>query len=194
MSTCSDPVNKHACSGDINTWIKWSSMFGLCSHHQGSREVCSMASLSPYEKSPGVLPSLSCTCCRDWFSQLLGEPGPLSSKLLEDLGGRAPQKKPQAAQQLNESIAAVGVQLLSVPPVIFTLTFVLQNPFGDKLKKMMTKIEEFADLSSTSEHGTQSYEQWVIQKEKSGNPNIVITVTYGIIYICNIQMLWYPIT
>lgn len=42
-----------------------------------------------------------------------------------------------------------------------------ENPFGDKLKKMMTKIEEFADLSSTSEHGTQSYEQWVIQKEKS---------------------------
>ncbi|XP_018412188.1 PREDICTED: interferon-induced helicase C domain-containing protein 1 [Nanorana parkeri] len=42
-----------------------------------------------------------------------------------------------------------------------------KNPFGDKLKKMMMEIEQFGDLSSTSEHGTQSYEQWVIQKEKS---------------------------
>ncbi|KAM5152011.1 interferon-induced helicase C domain-containing protein 1 isoform 2-T2 [Mantella aurantiaca] len=42
-----------------------------------------------------------------------------------------------------------------------------ENPFGDKIKKMMVKIEEFGDLASTSEHGTQAYEQWVVQKEKS---------------------------
>ncbi|XP_072274350.1 interferon-induced helicase C domain-containing protein 1 isoform X2 [Pyxicephalus adspersus] len=42
-----------------------------------------------------------------------------------------------------------------------------KNPFGDQLKKMMVEIENYGELSSTSEHGTQSYEQWVIQKEKS---------------------------
>ncbi|XP_068101774.1 interferon-induced helicase C domain-containing protein 1 isoform X2 [Hyperolius riggenbachi] len=42
-----------------------------------------------------------------------------------------------------------------------------KNPFGDELKKMMTDIETYADLSTTSEHGSQSYEQWVIQTEKT---------------------------
>ncbi|KAM9305680.1 interferon-induced helicase C domain-containing protein 1 [Gastrophryne carolinensis] len=42
-----------------------------------------------------------------------------------------------------------------------------KNPLGDKLKEMMEEIEQFSELCPTSDHGTQSYEQWVIQKEKA---------------------------
>ncbi|XP_063789698.1 interferon-induced helicase C domain-containing protein 1 isoform X2 [Pseudophryne corroboree] len=48
-----------------------------------------------------------------------------------------------------------------------------KNPFGDKLKYLMLTIEKFSDLNPTSEQGSQSYEQWVVQKEntaaKEGN-------------------------
>ncbi|XP_075036849.1 interferon-induced helicase C domain-containing protein 1 isoform X2 [Mixophyes fleayi] len=42
-----------------------------------------------------------------------------------------------------------------------------KNPFGDKLKDLMLKIEDFSGLYRSSEHGTQSYEQWVVQTDKS---------------------------
>uniref|UniRef100_A0A6I8RVZ4 RNA helicase n=1 Tax=Xenopus tropicalis TaxID=8364 RepID=A0A6I8RVZ4_XENTR len=42
-----------------------------------------------------------------------------------------------------------------------------KNPFGDKLKEIMGKIEEYSKLYPTSDHGSQSYEQWVIQTDKT---------------------------
>ncbi|XP_018091336.1 interferon-induced helicase C domain-containing protein 1 isoform X2 [Xenopus laevis] len=42
-----------------------------------------------------------------------------------------------------------------------------KNPFGDKIKEIMGKIEEYSMLYATSEHGSQSYEQWVIQTDKT---------------------------
>lgn len=42
-----------------------------------------------------------------------------------------------------------------------------KSPFGDKIKDMMKSIESFSDLYPQNDHGSQSYEQWVIQKEKT---------------------------
>ncbi|XP_075465328.1 interferon-induced helicase C domain-containing protein 1 isoform X3 [Ascaphus truei] len=42
-----------------------------------------------------------------------------------------------------------------------------KNPFGDKIKEIMLEIQTYSMLCPTSEFGTQSYEQWVVQKEKS---------------------------
>ncbi|KAG8432381.1 hypothetical protein GDO86_016861 [Hymenochirus boettgeri] len=41
-----------------------------------------------------------------------------------------------------------------------------ENPLADKIKDVMRKIEKYSMLFPQSEHGTQSYEQWVIQTEK----------------------------
>ncbi|XP_071977971.1 interferon-induced helicase C domain-containing protein 1 isoform X2 [Engystomops pustulosus] len=42
-----------------------------------------------------------------------------------------------------------------------------KSPFGDKIKEMMKDIETFSDLYPQNDHGSQSYEQWVVQKEKT---------------------------
>ncbi|XP_073503154.1 interferon-induced helicase C domain-containing protein 1 [Phyllobates terribilis] len=42
-----------------------------------------------------------------------------------------------------------------------------KSPFGDKIKDMMKNIEDFSGLCPTNDHGSQSYEQWVVQKEKT---------------------------
>ncbi|XP_078526859.1 interferon-induced helicase C domain-containing protein 1 [Lissotriton helveticus] len=42
-----------------------------------------------------------------------------------------------------------------------------ENPFRDKIIAMMTKIQQYSGLAPTSEFGTQSYEQWAVQKEKT---------------------------
>ncbi|XP_040295184.1 interferon-induced helicase C domain-containing protein 1 isoform X2 [Bufo bufo] len=42
-----------------------------------------------------------------------------------------------------------------------------KNPFGDKIKDMMKSIETFSDLYPPNDHGSQSYEQWVVQKMKT---------------------------
>ncbi|XP_069589153.1 interferon-induced helicase C domain-containing protein 1 [Ranitomeya imitator] len=42
-----------------------------------------------------------------------------------------------------------------------------KSPFGDKIKDMMKSIEDFSGLCPTNDHGSQSYEQWVVQKEKT---------------------------
>ncbi|KAM4626505.1 interferon-induced helicase C domain-containing protein 1 isoform 2-T2 [Discoglossus pictus] len=41
------------------------------------------------------------------------------------------------------------------------------NPFGDKIKQIMLKIQKYSLLSPELELGSQSYEQWVVQREKS---------------------------
>ncbi|CAJ0926445.1 unnamed protein product [Ranitomeya imitator] len=43
----------------------------------------------------------------------------------------------------------------------------VRSPFGDKIKDMMKSIEDFSGLCPTNDHGSQSYEQWVVQKEKT---------------------------
>lgn len=42
-----------------------------------------------------------------------------------------------------------------------------KSPFGDKIKDMMKSIESFSVLYPPNDHGSQSYEQWVVQKEKT---------------------------
>ncbi|KAM3916569.1 interferon-induced helicase C domain-containing protein 1 isoform 2-T2 [Leptodactylus fuscus] len=42
-----------------------------------------------------------------------------------------------------------------------------KSPFGDKIKDMMISIEGFSGLYPPNDHGSQSYEQWVVQKEKT---------------------------
>ncbi|XP_078259938.1 interferon-induced helicase C domain-containing protein 1 [Rhinoraja longicauda] len=44
----------------------------------------------------------------------------------------------------------------------------IKDPFGCKIKDMMSKIHTFLGKSATSDFGTQSYEQWIVQKEKTG--------------------------
>ncbi|KAM9347722.1 interferon-induced helicase C domain-containing protein 1 isoform 2-T2 [Symphorus nematophorus] len=41
-----------------------------------------------------------------------------------------------------------------------------EDPFGDVIKKIMNAIHAHADLSPTCDLGSQSYEQWVVQKER----------------------------
>ncbi|XP_056283178.1 interferon-induced helicase C domain-containing protein 1 [Pseudoliparis swirei] len=41
-----------------------------------------------------------------------------------------------------------------------------EDPFGDVIKNIMNSIHTHAELSLTSEFGTQIYEQWVVQKER----------------------------
>ncbi|XP_032880051.1 interferon-induced helicase C domain-containing protein 1 isoform X2 [Amblyraja radiata] len=43
-----------------------------------------------------------------------------------------------------------------------------EDPFGCKIKDMMLKIHTFLGKGATSDFGTQSYEQWIVQKEKTG--------------------------
>ncbi|XP_066882285.1 interferon-induced helicase C domain-containing protein 1 isoform X2 [Kogia breviceps] len=42
-----------------------------------------------------------------------------------------------------------------------------EDPFKDKLLEMMTKIQTFCQISPMSDFGTQPYEQWLIQMEKT---------------------------
>ncbi|XP_053327005.1 interferon-induced helicase C domain-containing protein 1 [Spea bombifrons] len=42
-----------------------------------------------------------------------------------------------------------------------------KNPFGDRLKAIMEEIQSYGTLSTTSAFGTQSYEQWIVQKERT---------------------------
>ncbi|XP_072435571.1 interferon-induced helicase C domain-containing protein 1 isoform X2 [Chiloscyllium punctatum] len=44
----------------------------------------------------------------------------------------------------------------------------IKDPFGGQIKEMMTKIHTYLGREPTSDFGTQSYEQWIVQKEKSG--------------------------
>ncbi|XP_076602471.1 interferon-induced helicase C domain-containing protein 1 [Chaetodon auriga] len=41
-----------------------------------------------------------------------------------------------------------------------------EDPFGDVIKKIMNAIHTHAELSPTCDLGSQSYEQWVVQKER----------------------------
>ncbi|XP_037094938.1 interferon-induced helicase C domain-containing protein 1 isoform X2 [Syngnathus acus] len=41
-----------------------------------------------------------------------------------------------------------------------------KDPFGDVIKKIMNVIQMHAELSPTCELGSQSYEQWVVQREQ----------------------------
>ncbi|KAM7407510.1 hypothetical protein PAMA_003301 [Pampus argenteus] len=42
-----------------------------------------------------------------------------------------------------------------------------EGPFGDVIKKIMNAIHTHADLSPTCDVGSQNYEQWVVQKERT---------------------------
>uniref|UniRef100_A0A8C2WT53 RNA helicase n=1 Tax=Cyclopterus lumpus TaxID=8103 RepID=A0A8C2WT53_CYCLU len=41
-----------------------------------------------------------------------------------------------------------------------------EDPFGDVIKNIMNSIQTHAELSPTSDFGSQNYEQWVVQKER----------------------------
>ncbi|XP_054471030.1 interferon-induced helicase C domain-containing protein 1 isoform X2 [Anoplopoma fimbria] len=41
-----------------------------------------------------------------------------------------------------------------------------EDPFGDVIKNIMNSIHTHAELSPTSDLGSQNYEQWVVQKER----------------------------
>uniref|UniRef100_UPI00398F3DE4 interferon-induced helicase C domain-containing protein 1 n=1 Tax=Pristiophorus japonicus TaxID=55135 RepID=UPI00398F3DE4 len=43
-----------------------------------------------------------------------------------------------------------------------------EDPFGGQIKEMMTEIHTYLGRSPASDFGTQSYEQWIVQKEKTG--------------------------
>ncbi|XP_048454571.1 interferon-induced helicase C domain-containing protein 1 [Rhincodon typus] len=43
-----------------------------------------------------------------------------------------------------------------------------EDPFGGQIKEMMMEIHTYLGRNPTSDFGTQSYEQWIVQKEKSG--------------------------
>ncbi|GCB71300.1 hypothetical protein scyTo_0010971 [Scyliorhinus torazame] len=43
-----------------------------------------------------------------------------------------------------------------------------EDPFGGQIKEMMTEIHTYLGRSQVSDFGTQSYEQWIVQKEKTG--------------------------
>nr|XP_033802778.1 interferon-induced helicase C domain-containing protein 1 [Geotrypetes seraphini] len=42
-----------------------------------------------------------------------------------------------------------------------------ENPFGEKIIKIMTEIQNHCQFCPPAEFGTQSYEQWAVQKEKT---------------------------
>ncbi|XP_043930713.1 interferon-induced helicase C domain-containing protein 1 [Protopterus annectens] len=42
-----------------------------------------------------------------------------------------------------------------------------EDPFGDKIKYIMREIQNYCEQNPISEPGTQPYEQWVVQKEKT---------------------------
>ncbi|KAM7380584.1 hypothetical protein PAMP_003871 [Pampus punctatissimus] len=42
-----------------------------------------------------------------------------------------------------------------------------EDPFGDVIKKIMNAIHAHADLSPTCDVGSQNYEQWIVQKERT---------------------------
>ncbi|XP_029461469.1 interferon-induced helicase C domain-containing protein 1 isoform X2 [Rhinatrema bivittatum] len=42
-----------------------------------------------------------------------------------------------------------------------------ENPFGERITKIMTDIQSYCQFYPNAEFGTQSYEQWAVQKEKS---------------------------
>ncbi|KAF7668812.1 hypothetical protein LDENG_00285850 [Lucifuga dentata] len=42
-----------------------------------------------------------------------------------------------------------------------------EDPFGDVIKNIMNAIHNHADLSPTCDLGSQNYEQWVVQKERT---------------------------
>ncbi|XP_067891339.1 interferon-induced helicase C domain-containing protein 1 isoform X2 [Heterodontus francisci] len=44
----------------------------------------------------------------------------------------------------------------------------VEDPFGEQIREMMTEIHTYLGRSPTSDFGTQSYEQWIVQKEKTG--------------------------
>ncbi|XP_041057703.1 interferon-induced helicase C domain-containing protein 1 isoform X1 [Carcharodon carcharias] len=43
-----------------------------------------------------------------------------------------------------------------------------EDPFGGQIKDMMMKIHAYLGRNPASDFGTQSYEQWIVQKEKIG--------------------------
>ncbi|XP_078408403.1 interferon-induced helicase C domain-containing protein 1 [Cetorhinus maximus] len=43
-----------------------------------------------------------------------------------------------------------------------------EDPFGGQIKDMMMKIHTYLGRNPASDFGTQSYEQWIVQKEKTG--------------------------
>ncbi|XP_067843473.1 interferon-induced helicase C domain-containing protein 1 [Heptranchias perlo] len=44
----------------------------------------------------------------------------------------------------------------------------MEDPFGDQIKEIMTDIHKYLGRCPVSDFGTQSYEQWIVQKEKTG--------------------------
>lgn len=52
----------------------------------------------------------------------------------------------------------------------------LKDPFGDVIKKIMDEIHTHADLLPLCEPGTQTYEQWAVQKEQNGEKNPIYCI------------------
>ncbi|TNN84557.1 Interferon-induced helicase C domain-containing protein 1 [Liparis tanakae] len=75
------------------------------------------------------------------------------------------QKNPKPLPQILGLTASPGVD--GATKLEKTVDHILRDPFGDVIKNIMNSIHTHAELSLTSEFGSQTYEQWVVQKERT---------------------------
>lgn len=71
---------------------------------------------------------------------------------------------------------------------VCTTKYVFQDPFGDVIKKIMNAIHTHAELTPTCELGSQNYEQWVVQKERTGEHNFSSS---GMLALCPTSVLFF---
>lgn len=96
--------------------------------------------------------------------------------LTASLGVGGASKKEKAQEHILRICANLDAAVLMTAPLgehikdrqkqIIMAKRRTQDPFGDVIRRVMGKIEEHAQLSSTVAAGTQRYEQWVVEQEK----------------------------
>ncbi|CAK6954110.1 interferon-induced helicase C domain-containing protein 1 [Scomber scombrus] len=64
---------------------------------------------------------------------------------------------------------SLGKHKKEIDKIIVTVEDRKEDPFGDVIKKIMNAIHTHAELFPTCELGSQNYEQWVVQKERTEN-------------------------
>ncbi|CAK6954109.1 interferon-induced helicase C domain-containing protein 1 [Scomber scombrus] len=62
---------------------------------------------------------------------------------------------------------SLGKHKKEIDKIIVTVEDRKEDPFGDVIKKIMNAIHTHAELFPTCELGSQNYEQWVVQKERT---------------------------
>lgn len=103
------------------------------------------------------------------------------TRSLEDF--KKEQKK--TVLTIEERIEVFICHILAVFPLLIKIfmcfpglgEILLQDPFGDLIKKIMHVIQEHAQLQPTCELGSQKYELWVIQMERKGEcTHLIVSV------------------